>query len=859
MPEQPVPSILDKSYFPNVPKEEINRPHYGRSVDLRRIESALRAAQRGHMRQLTDLSLETIGLDGHASALLQKRLNRLAALDWQVEPASGPGIDEDRAEEVATLVRAQLELIPSFRQKIQDIGWGAYHGRSAMEIAWGFDGKHWAATDLHWIHPRRLSFGPNRDLRVVDLRSDRGEFQDIGFPLEAVPYKFITYTPRLFGEYPEREGLAPRTLYWSFFARFGTRERMGLLEIFGKPWRIIQPQTGPDAVAPNKEQLDQAFAAVNSLGANSTARLPVAMDLHIEQPQTNAGQVHQEAIDHANQTMSKLYLGQTGTTDAISTGLGSTIGDVHLSEEDLIIAGDAWRVSEAIEDQLTDAIVIVNFGPAAVRYAPRFRLRTDPPMDRQAEAGLLKSSLEVGFPIAEAEARERLGYRELRDDDVRLVLPEQPAPIFSADASGRPVAPRPATPPPVANDIELDADVAPAPTPVDIRQAIADEMTEHGIPKCEHGRPNRCPQCGIERVRHVTRGADGEPEWTIAWQPIGGGAPAVDLDEDVDDEGELLAASGHGCSHSTLLAGKAPATLNGSPEELIERGVAAGAVQTGKLAAAIVGAVQGKTTARAILAAAKAAARKFSLREYENIVERELLSGAMLGALDSDWEGAEGRPIEVEAFSDLWPDAILLAATDSPFASHPLQKALDVFSSRQVVTRPVFDTLLKAAKARAFTVAGASSDSMVATVQAELTAQVAKGAELRDFAKHAAARLESAGWTPVNPSHVETVFRTNVQNAYSDGRYAQVTDPDVMELRPYLQVLTVRDSRTRPTHRKAHGLVFRTEDVDRDQLTPFGYNCRCRFRSMSARQVEGMTINDPSALATIGLPDPGFN
>ena len=55
-----------------------------------------------------------------------------------------------------------------------------------------------------------------------------------------MPYKFIEFMPRLFCDYPEREGLSPRILYWSFFSRFGTRERLILMELFGKPWRIVK-------------------------------------------------------------------------------------------------------------------------------------------------------------------------------------------------------------------------------------------------------------------------------------------------------------------------------------------------------------------------------------------------------------------------------------------------------------------------------------------------------------------------------------------------------------------------------------------------------------------------------------------
>jgi len=106
------------------------------------------------------------------------------------------------------------------------------------------------------------------------------------------------------------------------------------------------------------------------------------------------------------------------------------------------------------------------------------------------------------------------------------------------DANGQPIAP-----PPVMQDVSAapalepnnvnESDVAaelddepeePSDPPADedaIR--LAEEMTEHGIARCEHDRVNKCDKCGIERTRGVLLGPDGKPAgWKIAWRAIGG-------------------------------------------------------------------------------------------------------------------------------------------------------------------------------------------------------------------------------------------------------------------------------------------------------------------------------------------------
>lgn len=557
MPLAPVNrGVLAKDFFADrIPRAEADRTHYGKLLDLQRIDTALRQAQRGRMSLITDIAREQLTYDGHLSAVLQKRLNRLAALDWDVVPASGVAINTDKAEFYASFVRAQLEAIPCFRDALVDLAWAVYDNRAALELDWRYYSSEWNVIGLNWIHPRRLSFGPDRDIRVIDTRMDMGEFLDVGYPIERVPYKFCVYRPRLFNDYPEREGLAIRTLYWSYFGRCGVRERNALQEVFGRPWRIVKPL--PDSqVAINDETGDKAFEIVKRLGYHNTAKLPPGWSVDIIQPFTGAGQVSGDIISHSEKVQSKLVLGSTGTTDAVSTGLGSSVGDAHLSEEDLIIWSDARREAETVEDQITDAIIAVNFGPGEVDHAPRFIFRTEPPISREAEGKRLQAALDLGIPVTLEEGREKLGIQEVRDGEPYIIKvarpagfgqqPLPPAPEIVYPIGCAPVPGELAEPPqagfnlPAGGDGEPPNATPPAgalpPTPApaalpepakmgpdddepDAIAALCDKMNELKIPACEHGRKNLCTWCGIERERDVEM-VNGEPQWIIKWKPI---------------------------------------------------------------------------------------------------------------------------------------------------------------------------------------------------------------------------------------------------------------------------------------------------------------------------------------------------
>lgn len=304
-----------------------------------------------------------------------------------------------------------------------------------------------------------------------------------------------------------------------------------------------------------------------------------------------------------------------------------------------------------------------------------------------------------------------------------------------------------------------------------------------------------------------------------------------------------------------------PRSVFGSPEDIIEHGTDLLAVQTERLGIAIAKATHGLTSARAIQAAIRKTGREWNRNRMALPLQAELTHGAMLGALDSDFEMRAERPIAVPSFAALH-SPILLAPydkrTDPAFATRPVKDAREQFEQRQPVTRDVYDSLSDAARRRSVTVAGAATADIVRTVQRELVRQVSEGADLRDFSRRVVPRLEQAGWTPINDSHVENVLRTNVGTAYNGGRARQMLQPAVLRFRPYWQIVTVNDGppRQRATHQAAHLVVLRADDPFwLTAYPPFGYQCRCRCRSLSIREGEPLLRLGSSIR---GLPDVGF-
>jgi phage gp29-like protein len=956
---------MKAALFGKPPINEQNRTRYGRSLTLDRIENALRNAQNGYMRDLTDMARETVSLDPHLGSVLTKRINAVASLDYEIREAEGPGVDKKLAKDYAEFVREQLLMIPRFKQRIKQLAWGLFDGRAALEIQWvqrsmttagGISGN-WRAGDLAWIHPRRLQFGPERELRIADDAASYA-FAPVGVALRDVAngYKFVQFTPQLFGDYPELEGLAPRCLYWSFFKRFGARERMILLELFGKPWRIVSVDEDSNAGEPD---LLAAETIVDQLGGAQTARLPRGVNLDVVKTDPGSGQIHADVIAESDKQISKLVLGQTGTTDAMPGALGGGNQALVMKDEQLLLAqGDADLLGEAIEDGLTDSIIGINFGVEALLHAPRFVLKAEAPQDRAANTARLMQALNLGLSVSVDEAYEITGFRKPAGGEAIIKMVDMPngmggnqrVPAITVTQKELDEAGQAIEDANIAAGLDLPPVGAPAPTAPEPGAPAASDVPaiELGVSDLStiftvnEGRasqgagPLMLPGGGkdpdgdltiaeFRAKREAKQGIIGEGEGTAASPvpptpapapvppggtppapgsapPAGPGEPegakppeakpAVDpavkaiadalglADEEVAKASDALLSNCYAamtgaahvhtdeCSHPnaavklSLERNRQPDTVYGTLETLIDKGVKEGARVTSKWADTFVAAVRGETNAAKIQRKLQQTFDRLDTGSFARTIERRLTHSAMTGTLDSQWEDLNEQGIAPEPFPE--PEvtasrkAKLASDTKPSFTGMPYADALSYFKSKTPVPKTIFEKLSAAAKARSFTVAGLASEHALSIAQSELGNAIANGTSLKDFAAALATRFESAGFTALNPSHVETVFRTNLVSAYNVGRKAEMSQPDALKMRPYWVIRTVKDDRQRDTHGAVDGWVLRATDPFWKNTggPPWGFNCRCRLSTIRESKLGDRTVRSGAEIR--GLPDKDF-
>jgi SPP1 gp7 family putative phage head morphogenesis protein len=202
-----------------------------------------------------------------------------------------------------------------------------------------------------------------------------------------------------------------------------------------------------------------------------------------------------------------------------------------------------------------------------------------------------------------------------------------------------------------------------------------------------------------------------------------------------------------------------------------------------------------------------------------------------------------------------------IAASDEsePVVRFPaIEAATHDLLSRQVMTRRKFDRLTADAKRAAFTIAHVSTLDALEKARNATADAVSQGWTLREYAE---AIDDAVGKSALSPSHIETVYRTNVMAAQTTGLMDVLNHPLVSDEFPYLLYSASHDSRTRKNHLAMETLgiqgtaVYRRDDPIWELfLVPWDYNCRCAVVPLSLEDAAARGIQEAIDWLRTGVP-----
>lgn len=413
---------------------------------------------------------------------LEARMRATALLNWHVEPE-----DQNNAEELA-MVAVLNDIIGAtprfteFRRYLMDAIW---YGRYASAIKYGsgmVKGQFRTVVTRHEPrHGDKLVFRYNdgtytADDEQIGIRVNAAYTDGRGYrdpktgqithqvqptqqglvywlsrwqrqtmvvhkhQVEDGPY----HDPRMAGRI-HGVGIRDR-IYWTWYAMIECLQRV--VEYLDRA--AFGVEIWPYQAGNPRSEEDTRNAAYGAMGGGRTVILaPLPPD---EMPERFMPHIMEPGMGGVSQTIDiirtyfghkikRYILGQTLTSEADATGMGSGVADAHMATFADIVQYDATNLEETITTDFLRVLQFANF-PRSWRMQPKFRIDTEAP-NIQAKMQAYEQAYKMGLRIKSSEVYDTIGASMPdKGDEVLSMAAQQMAGASQSQPIG--AAPRPA-------------------------------------------------------------------------------------------------------------------------------------------------------------------------------------------------------------------------------------------------------------------------------------------------------------------------------------------------------------------------------------------------------------------------------
>ncbi len=418
---EPMSSLVDQ-YGAQIPRklltQEISAPDYQSArppfeghvafgMSPQRLGAIIRAADAGNTLEWMILAEEIEELFPHYYAVLSKRRRQVTQLPMTVTTAP----DIKNGEKHADFVRAWLAT-GMLDHALYDVTDAIGKGFSVSEIMWETKPGVVRPAEIRWRTPRffELSWEDGETLWLRTLA---------GFE-ELAKHKFLVHRHPSKSGGPVRSGLTRAVAFLWMFSSYTLRDWAVFTQAYGLPVRV--GTYGPGASESDKRVL---WRAVSSIAGDLAAIIPASMKMEFIEPKGKEGvDLYPVRANWLNYEVSKLVLGSTASTDAISGG--HAVGQEHRAAEQDVERYDARLLQNSITRQLVATMIAFTFGPQdAYPQVTIGRPEQVPMSDVIAAVADLGP---LGFKVKAAEIRDRLQLTKPEDGDEVLGPPPPPPP-----------------------------------------------------------------------------------------------------------------------------------------------------------------------------------------------------------------------------------------------------------------------------------------------------------------------------------------------------------------------------------------------------------------------------------------------
>lgn len=410
-----------------------------------RCAAILRRAAEGDWQAFLELAEEMEERDPHYQAVLSVRRRQVSQLPITVEAVSDDPAHVEHADFIRRWIKRGILRLALF-DVLDAIG----KGFSVHEITWTSHPKS-------GIYPRVLHYRPPRWFAADDVDKDTPLLRGLGQNEPLAEHLYLLH------KHPSKSGLTIRSglaylSCWSWMLkRFSDADWAAFVERYGSPLRV-----GKYDPASSEADRDVLWRAVANIAGDCAAIIPASMSIEFVDAMKGgaSAELHERRARYLDEQISKVVLGQTTTTDAISGG--HAVSKEHRKVAEDIERADGVLLSATITHRLVPWIVSLNFGPQDDYPAVLIGKPDEIPLKDWMDG--VDKAARLGVRIGQSVVRDRLAIEE-PDEGEELLGDGTPAPAVSSGFGPLPsLAPQ---------QPGLGA-LAPKPTPTAAPEAVAD-------------------------------------------------------------------------------------------------------------------------------------------------------------------------------------------------------------------------------------------------------------------------------------------------------------------------------------------------------------------------------------------------
>lgn len=373
-----------------------------------RLAGILRAAAQGEPEAYFELAEDIEERDPHYLSVLATRRRSVAQLPITVKAASDSAEHKKHAAYVQSWIDDGV-----LRAALFDLLDAIGKGVSVLEVDWQYRMGDMLPRELIWRTQRWFTFD-QADGETLLLREGVS-----GVPLPA--HKFMVHRHKSKSGLTIRSGLA-RVAMWSWmFKSFTVKDWAIFCQNYGQPIRIGKYGRGA-----TEAEKDVLWRAVSGIAGDCAAIIPREMliEFHEVGSKSSSTDMYERRADWLDRQVSKLVLGQTTTTDAISGG--HSVSQEHRLVQEDIERDDAGVATATVNQQVIPNIVAFKFGPQD-RY-PHVRIGRPDEVPLGEFADAFSKLAPLGLTAEEGYLRDRMGIPAPKPDAIlvggRAALPK---------------------------------------------------------------------------------------------------------------------------------------------------------------------------------------------------------------------------------------------------------------------------------------------------------------------------------------------------------------------------------------------------------------------------------------------------